>query len=364
MKIEISREELKKAVAKVYKGVSSKPPLPVLSGILMETVGSDQIKLLASDLEMGLSFVCNASVLEEGSVVAPGKVLYNLSRLLKDKVTIQVSGNNIELSSGKSFYKLSGFPAQDFPLFPPFPDDGYYLISAERLKEAVMQTSFAVSKDETRPPLTGLQFNFTEGYLELAATDGHRLSISRVETLQSGKETRVIVPQKVAMEIVRLAEGEIKVALGDGDILFESGELTLFSRLIEGEFPEYKQVIPDNFVVTVLVDRDVLLEALERVSVVVSGEIGVVDFELSDKSLVLSCVSQDWGVAKEEIPAVIDGQGIKIAFNVKYLTDALRVISWEKVSIGISGELSPTMIFGEKEDFRYVLMPVTTRLEE
>lgn len=364
MKIEISREELKKAVTKVYKGISSKPPLPVLSGILVETIGPDQIKLLTSDLEMGLSFVSRASVLEEGSVVAPGKVLYNLSRLAKENLTIQVSDNVIELSSGKSFYKLSGFPAQDFPLFPPFPENEYYLISTDQLKEAVMQTSFAVSKDETRPPLTGLQFGFFEGYLELAATDGHRLSISKVKTLESGKEARVIVPQKVAMEVVRLAEEEIKIALGEGEILFESGDLTLFSRLIEGEFPEYRQVIPDDFIATILVNRELLFEALERVSVVVSGEIGVVDFELGNNTLILSCVSQEWGVAKEEVPAEISGQGTKIAFNVRYFTDALRVISWEEISIGISGELSPTMIFGEKKDFQYVLMPVTTRLEE
>lgn len=361
MEIQIDVGLLKEVVGKVYRVVSGRPAVPVLSGILLEAEGNT-LKLTATDYEMGVRSSCEVEVGAPGSAVLPGKIFYNLVRS-SGKGTMRIVSQpdyTVEVSCGKSYYKLSGFSPEDFPLFPPFFEDSSIAIDGGELKEALLQTYFAVSKDEMRPPLTGVFFSLGEGKLHLVATDGHRLSVREIKNFESAAERyQGIVPSRSASELLRLISGgRVLVFPGKGEILFRLDGTDLFSRLIEGEYPHYEQVIPREFVTEVEMSRGEFLGALERASLVASVVSPVVEMHLKEDGVEIVCEAQEVGIAREELEGKIEGKRLKVAFNVRYLLEALRVVSWEKVKVGLSGELSPAKVFGEEGLFQYVVMPV------
>ncbi|MGC8777991.1 MAG: DNA polymerase III subunit beta [Candidatus Caldatribacteriaceae bacterium] len=363
--IQVETGTLREAVGKVYRVVSGHPAIPVLSGILLEA-GNGTLTLTATDYEMGVRSSCPVEMTEEGSAVLPGKIFSNLVRSAPKGLIRLLShpDHTVEVFSGKSYYKLSGFPPEDFPLFPPFSETSSLTIPGEELREALLQTYFAVSKDEMRPPLTGVFFSLTEGALHLVSTDGHRLSVRGITRFTSTiPEFRGIVPARSASELLRLvSQKEVVLFPGKGEILFQVGETELFSRLIEGEYPRYEQVIPREFVTEIELPRVEFLSALERASLIASVN-SVVEVHLREEGVELLCQAPEVGIAREELEGKVEGQRFAVAFNVRYLLEALRVVDWEKVKIGLSGELSPAKVFQEGGAFQYVIMPVKLREE-
>ena len=353
----IKTEEFRRVLGKVYRVVPSRPPYPTLSGILLE-VKNGFAKLTATDLEVGITSYCPVEVKEEGSVVLPGKVLYNLVKSLdsSELEIISLPDGNSEIKGGKSYYKLSGFPPDDFPLFPP-PSTEISSISGEKLKEGLMKVYFTASKDENNLPLTGVLFHFEEeGKLSLVASDDHLLSIVDIETRKGGG-AEYILPLKAIIEIIRLAEGEVKIFPGTGEILFQWANLSLFSRLIEGEYPNYKRVNPQSFITQVSFSKEEFRKSLERVSLVVSPESPIVGLLIGEGKIEISS-SGEVGIAKEEVEAEIKGEEIKIFFNARYLLEVLRAFDEEKATLEISGQVTPTRLKGEGESLQYILMPV------
>lgn len=366
MEIQVDVNVLREAISKVYRVVSGRPAIPVLSGILCEVEGNT-MKLTATDYEMGIRSFCEVTVHSEGSAVLPGKIFYNLVRSTGKGIMrlVSHSDHTVEIFSGKSYYKLSGFSPDDFPLFPPFSEESSLALEGEELKEAIIQTYFSVSKDEMRPALTGIFFYLEEKNLHLVSTDGHRLSVREVKSFDGTiSEFHGIVPVRSASELLRLASREkVVVFPGKGEILFRVGGTELFSRLIEGEYPRYKQVIPTEFVAEVELPRPGFLGSLERASLVASPTNPVVEIHLKDEGIEMFCQAEGVGIAREEVPGVVEGQRLAVAFNVRYLIEALRVVNWEKVKIGLSGELSPARVFWQDGLFQYVIMPLKLKGE-
>ncbi|MCX7729729.1 MAG: DNA polymerase III subunit beta, partial [Candidatus Caldatribacterium sp.] len=206
MDIRIDASTFKEALSKVYRVVSARPITPALGGVLVDSSG-DTVRLTATDLEIGITSILEGEVTESGKIVLPGKVLYNIVRTLKGEVHLKVQGEKAHLFAGRSHFELPGFPFEDFPFFPVTETSFAVELSGETLKEALLRTYFAVSKDETRPVLTGVLFAFSEDSFELVATDGHRLS-RNVLPLSGGKKAQYILPQKAIGELLRLVGKE------------------------------------------------------------------------------------------------------------------------------------------------------------
>lgn len=357
MNIIAPTKELKETLTKVYRGVSSNPPHPALSGILLEAE-NNLLKLTATDLEVGITSHSPVEVKEGGSIILPGKILYNLVKSLSDQEIeiISFPDYTAEIRGEKSYYKLSGFPPEDFPIFPPPPTPEHFSITEGKLKEGLSKVYFATSKDEDKPPLTGVLLHLENEKLNLVASDDHILGICTIEVEGKG-EARYILPLRAVVEIIRLAEERLDVFPGKGEIIFQSESISFFSRLIEGEYPHYQRVIPQNFITWIYSPQSKLKEALERVSAVSSPDSPIVEFLIGRGKIELSS-SGEMGMAKEELEVETQGEELKILFNVRYLLEVLRAFSEEKIIWEMSGEGMASRLRGEKGDLQYILMPI------
>jgi len=369
MKATVKLRDLKKAIDHVSVCVPSRSSIPVLTGLLIEAENKETIKILSNDMEMGIIAKCQADVEENTSVVLPGKLLIGITRgMVGETVTINSLSDSMvtELRCGKSIFKLTGYPPENFPVFPPFQKDKYFTVKSEQLRIGYNKTAFAASNDETRGPLTGVLLEGKESFLYLAATDGHRLSLHKIEKIndQVGEKIRFIVPSKVAAAIIRAMVGErVNVIPGQGEIMFDMDSVIIYSRLIEGEFPEYESVLPTDFTTTATVNRKELFEGIERVALVTTPEEETIYLQFSDGKLIMTCESQGMGTAREEMEVTIEGQAVNIAFNSRFLTECIRVAPWENISLGINGEVAPVLIFGDNDEFRHLIMPLKVREE-
>jgi DNA polymerase-3 subunit beta len=369
MKATVKLRDLKKAIDHVSVCVPSRSSIPVLTGLLIEAENKETIKMLSNDMEMGIIAKCQANVEESTSVVLPGKLLIGITRgMVGETVTINSLSDSMvtELRCGKSIFKLTGYPPENFPVFPPFQKDKYFTVKSEQLRIGYNKTAFAASNDETRGPLTGVLLEGKESFLYLAATDGHRLSLHKIEKIndQVGEKIRFIVPSKVAAAIIRAMVGErVNVIPGQGEIMFDMDSVIIYSRLIEGEFPEYESVLPTDFTTTATVNRKELFEGIERVALVTTPEEETIYLQFSDGKLIMTCESQGMGTAREEMEVTIEGQAVNIAFNSRFLTECIRVAPWENISLGINGEVAPVLIFGDNDEFRHLIMPLKVREE-
>lgn len=369
MKATVKLRDLKKAIDHVSVCVPSRSSIPVLTGLLIEAENKETIKILSNDMEMGIIAKCQANVEESTSVVLPGKLLIGITRgMVGETVTINSLSDSMvtELRCGKSIFKLTGYPPENFPVFPPFQKDKYFTVKSEQLRIGYNKTAFAASNDETRGPLTGVLLEGKESFLYLAATDGHRLSLHKIEKIndQVGEKIRFIVPSKVAAAIIRAMVGErVNVIPGQGEIMFDMDSVIIYSRLIEGEFPEYESVLPTDFTTTATVNRKELFEGIERVALVTTPEEETIYLQFSDGKLIMTCESQGMGTAREEMEVTIEGQAVNIAFNSRFLTECIRVAPWENISLGINGEVAPVLIFGDNDEFRHLIMPLKVREE-
>ncbi|NLJ49262.1 MAG: DNA polymerase III subunit beta [Candidatus Atribacteria bacterium] len=366
----VQLKDLKKAIDSVSVCVPSRSFIPVLAGLLIEAENKETIRIISNDMEMGVTVKCQANVEETTSIVLPGKLFIGIVRgMIGEIVTINTLPDSLvtEVKSGKSIFKLTGFAPENFPVFPPFQRDKFLTVKSEQLRIGLNRTVFATSNDETRGPLTGVLIEGKGPFLYLAATDGHRLSLHKIKSLNDhvGEKISFIVPSKVASVVMRTIVGErVNVIPGQGEIMFDMDTVSIYSRLIEGEFPEYESVLPTEFTTTVNVNRKIFLEGLERTSLVTTPEEETIYLQIHDGKLSMTCESQGLGLAREEMEIETEGQAVNIAFNSRFLIDCVRVVPWEKVKIGINGEVAPVLIFGDNDDFRHLIMPLKVREEE
>ncbi len=338
MKFTITRQNLHQALTAVSASIPSKTTLPVLSNILFEA-HEDGIRMSGTDLDVGVRIGVPADVAETGSLTAPGKKLQEIARELADQpVEVNTRGDQIELNCGRSHFKLNGLPAADFPALPEVPFDGGWTATGKDLLGLIRHTSFAVSTEESRPVLNGVLWELRDGEMRMVATNGHRLAKMTVPAGPSLETTtQLIVPPAALGHVQRLFdEGEtVNVARVGNHLGFASGGTEVYTRLIEGTYPNYEQVIPrdnDRFAV---IQRATLESAVRRVAAVASDQTHRIRMEFEGDHLELNVLTPDLGEAHDEVEVSYEGEPLAIGFNANYLLEVLRYVGTDEVRMGL-----------------------------
>jgi len=373
MKFRAERGEFADAAAWALRTVGARATLPALSGVRLEVSG-DRLVLSSTDLEMASELSIPVQAESDGVALVPGRLLGDVVRSLPNAaVSAEAARERLHLACGRAQFDLRLMPAEDFPSLPePGPDAVTAVMKAEEFARTVAQVARAASADDARPVLTGVQLEATTQGLTASATDSYRLAVRTVPWDQ-GTERTVLVPRRALEEARRSAEllgSEVRLLLEAGQVTFAFGDRRLTSRLIEGKFPDVRQLIPAGSERRLLVDRAELMEVAKRVAVVGDANTTAtpVTLHLTADSVRVTAGSGDVGQAEESMPGQLEGEPLQIAFNPRYLTDGLDAAGSERVVLEFRDELKPAVLRpapaaqGEDEppapDFLYLLMPV------
>ena len=355
MKFEIEKRDLLKGLTLMQSVTGRKTTLPILSHILMEW-NTNSLYLTGTDLETGIREELNATVSQGGKASVSSKKLYEIVRELPEEtVHIQKKENNwIVLQCGRSLFNLAGLDPDEFPSLPPYGDKDFSQVSNELLMEMIEKTVFAASNEESRYHLNGVFFLQVKlggrDVLRMVATDGHRLSlIDRENKIIPGIEKGIIIPKKGVLEIKKIMgdreqEKEIGVYFDGSHGFFKMGKSLMVIRLIDGEFPEYEQVIPKENDKKVLMEKERICSSLRRVSTMATDRVEGIKFSLNNNILELSSYHQDFGDAREEVEVLYEGPSLQIGFNARYLIEAFNAIDAHEVLMELKDEGGPVIL--------------------
>ncbi len=367
MQIVCSKAELLKGIQIVQSAVSSKSTLPVLSNILIETK-TNQLKLAATDLEVGVRCLIKAEIVKEGALTIPARTFCDFVKTLPENQEIRIvteEGTRMELKSGKTRCVLLGLPKEDFPVLPEFPEDHAVTIEAKTLLEMIRKTAYAASTDETRYILNGVFFMLDKGTARMVATDGRRLAYKASPVQEKKMVIAVIIPSKAIREVERLLVSEglgtdtIKVSVTENQVAFKIGETIVISRLIDGNFPNYEQVIPKSSETKVQLAAKDLLMMTQRAALGSGDRGGAVRFSLENGKLRAKGAAQGRVEVEDELPVDYTGPGLEIAFNPQFVLDVLKNSDASQVWLELSTALNPGVIrpVGDA-DMLSVIMPM------
>jgi DNA polymerase III subunit beta len=361
LKITCPRDELARALGVVSRGVSTRTTVQILAGILLHASGG-RLELAATDMELSLRTSLDASVESDGSVVVPGRLLLELSRLLPDAdVTIEhkLEEAAVEIRSGAATYRLHTYNAEDFPRLPDADAAERHEVDRETLLETVSRVSRSASRDESRPVLTGVLMRFEPGKLVMAATDSYRLSVKETATEGAVPELEAIVPARALQELARIAQAGERIELGvhENQVIFSTGDALLTTRRIDGQFPNYKQLVPEAFEHELALPREELLEVVRRVAVMAQRN-SPLRLRFGDGELIVSAQTQDVGEARESLPVSFTGEPLEIGFNAEFLRDGIESVAGEQLRLQLISPLRPAVLQGEDDAFLYLIMPI------
>ena len=374
MKLRIERDELLTGLQRVQGVVEKRNTMPILSNILLEA-RSDGVNIIATDLEIGMRGLYKAAVTQTGSVTLSARKLYEILKELREgEIEITVADNNwTTLQAGKSQFKIVGLPSQDYPALPSIEREGLTPLTGVGFGDLIRKTLFAVGDNDARYILNGLLVTLTaiekKTMLRLVGTDGHRLAVAEQEVTEASakdapREIKAIIPKKAAFEMRRLLEeedGEPLIGFTKNLMIFRKSGLLLTSRLMEGTYPNYQQVVPKDKEVEkrVTVDRAELEGALRRVAVLSRDKTHAVRVTFAPGSVTLFSSNPDFGEATEELPARYEGPTLVTGFNARYLLDVLAVVDGDGVTLQMEAPLSPCLVRDpESPGFASVVMPV------
>jgi len=361
MKFSVSKEKLLAGLQTVQNVVSTRTTLPILSNVLLQASG-DQLRLTTTDLDVGVSGGITAQIEKPGATTLPARRLATIVRELPAaEIIVEVDSKNVaSIRCGQSFFKILGLPEEEFPPLPKFNDSRTFTISQQLLRDALRKTSYAISTDETRYVLNGILFSFKENKLTLVATDGRRLALVDLELeFPRSQEVEIIVPTKAVTELGRLLgdEGDVRLSVEENQVSFQIGDTLLASKLIEGNYPNYRQVIPGDAKERVTLERELFLNAVHRVSLLSSEKSNSVKLVFSKNNIEIAANTPDVGEARESLAVAYKGREFSIAFNPEFLQAPLRVLTNEEVYLDLIDEMSPGVI-KIQSPFLYVLMPM------
>jgi DNA polymerase-3 subunit beta len=313
-------------------------------------------------MEISLRSSVEVSVESEGAVVVPSKLLADLVRLLPgDEVTIeQRAGEGIvEIVSGAATYRLNTYNAEDFPRLPETAGVELMSVNANAVLETAGRVSRAASRDESRPVLTGILVRFEGEKLVMAATDSYRLAVKETATGSGGPELDAIVPARSLAELSRIAQGtgDLEIGVLENQVVFSTDGVLLTTRRIEGQFPNYRQLLPESFEHELTLQREELLDVVRRVSVMAQRN-APIRLRFAEGELTVSAQTQDVGEARETMPAPYAAEPLEIGFNPEFLRDGLESIDGDEVRLKLISPLRPAVIQGEGDDFSYLIMPI------
>lgn len=376
MEFSITKGEFFKGLQKSQGVADTKGAIPILSNILIEVVDSG-IWIYATDLNIGIKGFYKASVKTKGKFTVNARKLFDIVRELPDAdINVsQKSGSKrkeleaesaelwINLSCGNYKTRLSGLPVDEFPAFPSYGEDYLVKFEPSQLKDMVKKTIFSISSDETRYTLNGTLLEADENTIKMVSTDGHRLSYIKNENPKTvEKKINVIIPQKTTSELLKLVEdGEEAVlfSIYENHVVFKKENFVLVSRVIDGQFPNYDVVLPKNNDKRVIVNKDVLIHALKRVSLLSDEKSKMVKFNIEKDNIELISDTAGIGEAKEKIDVKYDGEGLSIGLNARYLLDIMSAVDSDEIFFDIKDPVSPTLFMPlNNENYKCVIMPM------
>ena len=360
MKLKTQKENLLNGIQVVQGVITSRVSLPILSNMLLEA-GQNKLKLTTTDLDIGISCTLSVDIAEGGSITLPAKRFSDIIKDLPDEeINITIKKNNLAIIETQTCqFKIMGLVAEEFPKMPEFKDKETITIDQAELKEMISLTSFSVSMDETRYILNGILFKLQNDNLTLVATDGRRLAlVERKLAAPINKTISLIVPIKTIQELNRNLkdEGQLSLILGGNQALFDLGSVMIVSRLIEGEFPDYKQVIPPASTNKIKVDRQLFLWAVRRASLLSTPDYQAVKLEIFKNKIVVSKSTPDVGESREEVAAEYNGKEFVIGFNPGYLIDILKILDEAAVELEVNDSEKPGVI--RSNGYVYIVLPM------
>jgi DNA polymerase-3 subunit beta len=362
VKLRCERDVLVEALSTAGRATAGRGnALTVLTGVRLETHGA-LLVCTGTDLDLTVRTEAAVTGLGDGVVVAPGRLVIDIVRALDPgAVTVEADDEELRIASGRSVFSVRTHPTGDFPHLPG-PSGELVTLPAEGFAEALRQVVRAASNEDSRPILTGVLMVAEEGGLRLVATDSYRLAVRDLSGIGIlAPDQKVLIPSRALQELGRLLPGadEVSLRLGAHDATFASGGVTLTTRLIEGEFPNYRQLVPPSYPNQLVVGRDALLEAVRRVKLLARDPVTPVRIALGAEGIQLSVITPDWGQATEDLDAKYEGAEMTVAFNPTYLIDGIEAVLGEEVVLSTLDSLKPaTLRSVEGDDFLYLLMPV------
>ncbi|MCX8006580.1 MAG: DNA polymerase III subunit beta [Coriobacteriia bacterium] len=362
MKVSLARSEFADALSVISKGLSSRTTLPILSGVLF-TAGDDGLMLYSTDLDVSVKTKVEARIDEKGSAVLPGRLLGDIVRSLGEAaVSIETDGHSARITCGTSSFVLKTLSADDFPRFPEVSPESEISLTGETLMSMVQKVTRAVSKDETRPVLTGVLVEVKDGLATMVSTDSYRLCIVETQHHETGEPFNAVIPGRALDDVSKLASGveRMTIACAQNQVVFRFGESLFVTRRIEGVFPNYRQLLPAEWETRITVDKEELLAAVRRVSLMAQHSAPLrLSVAPEERTLTLSAQTHDVGEATEVVEVDCEGQPVEMAFNHTYLADGVAGAESERITLDITSPMKPGVIRStEGMAYTYLLMPV------
>jgi len=373
MKLISVQENLKKGLLIVSHGTGKNINLPILGNILIKAY-QNSIELISTNLEIGIIHKLRGKVEEEGEFTVDAKIITEYVNLLpSENVEIEEVDGELKIECDNFKTKIKGESSKEFPLIPSVSSENYYSCSVGDLKKALNGVAFAVSNSENRIELSGVLFNFEDGKLILVATDSYRLAEKAIEVKANEEfnNQKLIVPARTVQELLRILsnynsedlnfeqKGEVKISISDNQILFTIESVELVSRLINGQYPDYKQIIPDKSKTDIITSKQNLSRAVKAVAIFSKTGVNDVNLEFKNNKIIISASSGQSGESRVDIDAEITGIDNEVAINYRYLVDGLNNISSDKVKLKVVSNNTPCVLTSDNEDeYLYVVMPI------
>jgi len=363
MKIKATKSALIESLQMVQNVVSTKASaLPILSHVLLSTSKKDTLFMTTTDIDVSVQCSMEVEVVKAGGGALPVRRFFSIIRELPDS-TIEIETddkNNGTVKCGSSYFKINGLSEDEFPAVEKVDNEYSYRVEQGAFRNMLKRTAYAVSTDETRYVLNGVYMSFKDKKLTMVATDGRRLALSECEVdVPKGAEAELIMPTKTVTELLRTLadEGELKIYLKKNKIMLEYGKVMIVSKLIEGAYPNYKQVIPGQCEERITIEREILHTALKRVSLITTDKASAAKLTFAKNKLTVSTNTPDVGEGIETIPIKYSGKSISVAFNPEFVMDPLKNLANDEIYIELTDDLSPGVIKCDMP-FLYVLMPM------
>ena len=361
MKFKIVRSKFLEGLKSVQNIVAAKGSLPILQNVLMEA-GENRLVMTTTDLDISIRSSVECEIVESGATTLPVKLLFNsISKAAEGEIVVEVDDKErATITAGSAKFKLAGLPEADFPRLPKDEDAYAYEIPQATLREMFRKVSYAASQDDTRRTLKGVLMSFKDSKLTMVATDGRRLALVENEIeFPKDVEKDIVLPSKAVQELQRSLNGEdiASVMIQKTQVSFKLGNITVYSKLMDDVYPNYRQVIPKETVEKITIDRQLLLDALDRASVMTMDEAHSTKLIFSEGKLTVTSAASDIGEAKDEVAIKYAGEPIEIIFNPSYVMDPLKAIDDDEITINLNNGHSPAVIKCSIP-FLYVLMPL------
>jgi DNA polymerase-3 subunit beta len=361
LRITVAKDELAAKLAVVARGVSSRTTVLVLGGIQLRAEGS-RLHLAATDMEVSLRASVEAQVSDEGTVVVPGRLLLDIARSLSDgEVSLEHHPDEavVVVAAGGATYRLHTYSSEDFPRLPEVDMGALHTIDRDALVETVARVGRSASRDESRPVLTGILVRFEPGKIVMAATDSYRLAVKETPVTGTLPDLEAIIPARALQELARIATGadEIQLGMQENHVVFGADGTWLTTRRIDGQFPNYRQLLPEQFEYELPLPREEVLEVVRRVSLMAQRN-SPLRLRFAEGELTVSAITQDVGEARESVPAPFTGDAMEIGFNAEFLRDGLESVDSETIKFKLISPLRPAVLEGDADDYVYLIMPI------